>query len=795
MGDKSLLTAQEKLKLAELRNIAAQNYNELTQEQIDKMDELQDKEKGLVDSSERRIESLIKANELLAIQIERNEILIGQGETVVGQYELKLQQQQNALELEKEQLDISAENYEKELGILNAQIKALDAKKKGYADSEGFAKRFLGITREPASGIGKFLVDPTSYTQGMVSGLGEVVDGMSIMTSTIDKVVEATVALAIEQDAAISGFRKATGATGEFDADIVKLERDLYRAGVTSAEAAESVQQLYLNVSGFTEMGDTAREEMEGMVAVLAEVGVAASDSTQNIQTAIKGLGMSNTEATMLQSELRSFAQGINVSVGQLSKDFNTMGPQIVAMGDKGVAAFESLQVTMKETGLEMATVLKLVEQFDTFDGAATQVGKLNALMGGPFLNTLELVSETDLGARMEKLRDGVMDAGVSFDSLDYYQKKAYTSALGLNSEMELAMFLGNNMDSIIPEEKTAEEYEKIAKENAEFNTVMEEAIQAGKSLAISLRWVVTSLKWFFEIVAEIGPAITAAALAIGIMRTALSLATWATKVHTAAQKDNIAISKGAALWDKVEAGWKYAKATAYNWLTGATIANTGATEANRIAWWKLGAAFIAIGGLLYVAIASPGLITIIGLLTFAMFGLLFATNVLGWSMAPVIPVLYAFGGAVFLIGLGIGIAAAAMALFVSSISAIGTGLAVSMLATALAIRQIVDAIEDIPMTKTLALTAAILPLAAMAPIAMVAAAGVGAATRGAGGASSAGATGPAGPGPVIKLYLDVDGDKFAAAVNRVEVGNKVTSRLHQTFVDQLASALGPTKS
>ena len=782
MADKSLLTAQEKDKLAELRAIRLRDYNELTEEQLKMMDELQDKEKGLVDSSESRIKSLTRQNDLLAKQIERNEILIKQGETVVGHYETKLEQQKNALELEKEQLNINAENYDTEVLRLNTELQKLDAKKKGYADSENAAKRFLGITREPASGIGKFLVDPLSYTQGMTSGLGEVVDGMSIMTSTIDKVVEATAALAIEQDAAISSFRKATGATGDFDADIVRLERDLFAAGVTSAEAAESVQELYLNVSGFSQSSKEDRKEMSHMVAVLAEVGVAAADSTKNIQIAIKGLGMSNTEATVLQSRLRSFAQGINVSTGQMAKDFGEMGPQIVAMGDKGEAAFEKLQVTMKETGLEMSTVLKLVEQFDTFEGAATQVGKLNALMGGPFLNTLDLVSETDLGARMEKLRDGVMEAGVSFESLDYYQKKAYTSALGLNSEMELAMFLGNNMDQIVPEEKTAEEWEEIAKQTAEFNTVMDELMQVGRSLAISIRPFVTTLKAFFEILQVIGPGLSFLIVSMGTFRTIMMTGTAINNLWIGSQITGIGVTRTrtflTALNTKV-----------LGFFTTALGLSTTATWAQVAASMALIGAFALIGYMLYVAIASPGLIAILTFLTVAMFGLLFATNVLGWTLGPLIPILYAFGGAILLVGLGVGIAGAGMSLFVDSIAGLA-GLHGDIFKTALAILAVAAALDEIPMTKTVALSTVLLPLAAMAPVAMVAAAGAGAVARGAGGAAApAAAAGYTGPPPVINVRLEIDGDEFSTSVNKVKVEKYVggaPSNAFESIVDMI---------
>ena len=227
----------------------------------------------------------------------------------------------------------------------------------------------------------------------------------------------------------------------------------------------------------------------------------------------------------------------------------------------------------------------------------------------------------------------------------------------------------------------------------------------------------------------------------------------------------------------------------ATNLFTGAIALNTIAARANMKAWGLVALALMTIFTIIFIG-SSPSLIVVVGFLTIAMFGLAFASNVLGWSVGPVTPILLAFGAAVLLIGLGIGIAAAGMALFVMSVSTLGEGLAISMLNTAMAIREIVDAIEDVPMTKTLALTAAILPLAAMAPVAMVAAAGMGAATRGAGGALSAATAGASGPAPVINVHLSVDGTEFATAVNKVEVGNKVTSKLHQTFVDQLSEGL-----
>ena len=223
--------------------------------------------------------------------------------------------------------------------------------------------------------------------------------------------------------------------------------------------------------------------------------------------------------------------------------------------------------------------------------------------------------------------------------------------------------------------------------------------------------------------------------------------------------------------------------------FTTALGLSTTATWAQVAASMALIGAFALIGYMLYVAIASPGLIAILTFLTVAMFGLLFATNVLGWTLGPLIPILYAFGGAILLVGLGVGIAGAGMSLFVDSIAGLA-GLHGDIFKTALAILAVAAALDEIPMTKTVALSTVLLPLAAMAPVAMVAAAGAGAVARGAGGAAApAAAAGYTGPPPVINVRLEIDGDEFSTSVNKVKVEKYVggaPSNAFESIVDMI---------
>ena len=257
------LTADEAAELAELWRRAAADISDLRDEEIRKMRQLQALEEGSLENSERIRNQLVDQITLLEQQIRLNQTLNEIGETVVGKGADELRQEELKLNLRRENLlaqrdaeEISERNFKNELKTLAAEQKSLRAKKQGYQDSENFAKRFFGITRQPTSEFGKFLVDPKSRLEGLKKGLGEVIDPMSVLTSTVDKVVEASVKLALEQDAAVVTFNKATGASGEFGDNIRNLEDALFTTGVTSAEAGQAVQSLFLNVTDFTRMSE-----------------------------------------------------------------------------------------------------------------------------------------------------------------------------------------------------------------------------------------------------------------------------------------------------------------------------------------------------------------------------------------------------------------------------------------------------------------------------------------------------------------------------------------------------------
>jgi hypothetical protein len=642
----------------------------------------------------------------------------------------------------------------------------------------------------PETAAGAFFLNPGKFAGQFAAKMGDLVNPTKLATGLIDTMAQATYALAIEQDAAIASFRQATGASGEFDQTIIDLERDLVTAGVTSGEAGQAVQSLFLNVTDFTEMLPAQRDELSRTVSLLNELGVSTESTSKNIQFGTKVLGMSVKQAGALQRELATFAKDLGVSSQQIADDFTAMGPQIAALGSNGVDAFRKLQVQAKATGLQMSELLGIVEKFDKFDTAAQSVGKLNALLGGPYLNTLELVAETDPSKRFEILKNSVDQAGLSFDTMDYYQRKAIASAMGLN-EQQLALMMRGNIGLISEPVKSAAELEELAIRQKEFATITDEMTQAFMAMAVSMRPLIELFKMTLNLIQFLAPGIQVAMFAYA----GYTLAVKAASVAQALNNFYTTITSAKFLRLTTRA---YAAGAAQSFFKGAVMATTMALRLMGIAangalgvfGLLLGAA-LGLAYVFYTKAASPGFITILGLVTAGFFAMGIAATVFGFSLAPVLPFILAFAAAIMMVGLGIGIASAGLSLMVSSLGKFGTGLAESMTITALAIADIVESINELDTTKTVAIGAVMAAGVVAAPVAALASVGVAAVTRGLGGGdTAAGAGGDAGPAPVINVHLSVDGTEFATAVNKVEVekySGGGQSEMYSTIMDMIS--------
>ena len=306
--------------------------------------------------------------------------------------------------------------------------------------------------------------------------------------------------LAVEMGDVENAFMKATGANEDFARSISNTYEEGRKFTASAADMGASATSLFNNFTDFSYQDQTTREGLIKTGAVLDKLGISNEAFSKSVQLSTKALGMSADEAGQAMLDLSGFAEELGVSPERLSAQFLEAGEAMAKLGENGDEAFRDLAAASKVTGLEINKLLNIVNQFDTFEGAARQAGKLNAALGGNFVNAMDLMMETDPTARFEMIRDSILDTGLSFDEMSYYQKNFYKDAMGLESVGDLAMALSGSMDSVSEETKMVtkdfEEQAKRAKTLASFqeqlNAVFRQMIPILTPLIDAFRGILT---------------------------------------------------------------------------------------------------------------------------------------------------------------------------------------------------------------------------------------------------------------------------------------------------------------
>ena len=778
-------TVGERLARAEQLVVAAERQRDAYKQAGASAYELAEYEKQIEELKRKQGEAQL---DLLRDTVETQKALVKELELQLELGEVS----QEEVDRQKALLKIKDEQLKKDQKSLDLAERRRAIQEKLDDFSEGFIKRMTGLEEGPGNTlIGNMIFDP----EGTVGSLGKeftkLANPLNITKNLSLKIAEATMALALEQDQAVVNFRRATGAGGEFDGTIRNLERSLFTAGVTAAEAGQSVQSLFLNVTDFTEMSTTQQKELAKTTAILNELGVSAEITAQNLQFATKALGMSTSQAEELQRELFTFAQDLGVSADKIAQDFQKFGPQIAALGSEGVDAFKQLEMQAKATGLAIDELVNITEQFNKFDTAAQAVGKLNAMLGGPFLNTLEMVNETNPAKRMELLKNAVDKAGLSFDTMDFYQRKAIASSMGLN-EQQLALLMRGEFD-VGPPPKTAEELAELAKQTAQFNTVMEELMQAGRALAVSLGPLISSFKALMQflspmlqVMSVMPGAIFGMGAAFMYLKRVLDFTTLSMASMSAAEKRSLVLFAALGSIQLIAqiyelAGGFYALLAAFAAVTAGIAAMVFAEKASVILG-GLGLVTMLVSGLVHAFTVgnSPSLVqafmmvaAAIPFMTLAMLALM---PLLPALMIMVPPLVFAF------------------VMLADAMSEIISDQFVNNLQLmAVEIANIVDSINELSATKAVAFTASMAATGVAATAKSLAGGAVAAVTTAVAGTPSPGtaapATAEAGPPPTININLSIDGSEFATVVNSVEVSryNKGTqSEMYNSIIGMI---------
>jgi len=271
-----------------------------------------------------------------------------------------------------------------------------------------------------------------------------------------------------------SEFYKNTQASEEMGAVMVGASEKLQHMGLNFELAGKAAQDLRKNSTAFKHANKDMQESMVVTVGVLQQAGVSGETSVKAFDVLTKVLGRDVPSATKSLAKFGSIAESLDMSMEDFSKSFVAASKKLAYNGPKMEKVFIGLQSQAYATGVSMDSLLGIVGQFDTFEGSAKAVAGLNGILGGPYLNSIEMVYMSE-EKRIEAMRNSITMSGKQWSSMSKFEKMAVMTAAGVKDLEEANRLFGTS----------TEEYEKAeakAKAAAEQQKKFEEtALKATK--------------------------------------------------------------------------------------------------------------------------------------------------------------------------------------------------------------------------------------------------------------------------------------------------------------------------
>ena len=403
--------------------------------------------------------------------------------------------QANAISTAAEVAEALRKKREEERDLIIAQNEALEKQKKEIDNIEKSLNKGL-----------KFMTDTFSGALGSLSAIGSAISSVAIGAFNIGKALLA-IPLKI------------------FDIMLNKAA-ELANASRVIAEAIEDVREQYGDVNkglskqvidGGKDMGDSLGEAglsisrvfgmgPEGVAAAIREsldiakslgpvvglLGEKFGDAAGDLVVFKKGLGLTNEDMKAVIMQSKAMGKNFRTEFLKMSKIANDMGDKFSSLGisSKDIArdmaylttnsgkfgrvtkeAMAAASVTVRSYGLELKDVVGVLDQFADFESAATNASKF-AQSFGTILDPIKLMKEENPAKAFEYLREQMLAAGQSAETMNKAQIKQLATLSGMDENNVRLAFSNKNVG------KSYEEIQREAEKSGKKQKTQQEIMQ-----------------------------------------------------------------------------------------------------------------------------------------------------------------------------------------------------------------------------------------------------------------------------------------------------------------------------
>jgi len=384
--------------------------------------------------------------------------------------------------------------------------KLADAQRSIADSTENMLGSITGITKTSFddSFIGKLSEVGLAQALNTVGQtMGETLSFANALGAGFDKVVQASLFdMVTATDQAQASFFKATGTGEEYRQVITSIREEAVSMGVNIGDASAVTAELFTNMAMFSDMSKQAQVELGAFVGTMDQMGISTQTSTKILDSGTKSLGLSVNESKNLASEIAKTGKELGVSIAQISDGFADALPVLAKYGSEAAKVFKGLAAQAKATGIATQDLLGITEQFDTFQGAAESVGRLNGILGGNYLNSLEMVNMSE-EERIRSLVRTMELSGKNFNSMSRLERQAVAASIGISDMDKANRLLGSSLDELDAKMGqtdagmfSAEEQQRMADASRDTMAKIENIMQ---SLAVATQPIVNAVNAILE--------------------------------------------------------------------------------------------------------------------------------------------------------------------------------------------------------------------------------------------------------------------------------------------------------
>jgi hypothetical protein len=293
------------------------------------------------------------------------------------------------------------------------------------------------------------------FASSLTDGIGKWKDafldyGVSIdrvMGFIHDKVIKSTFDMA----KAFAEVNKQTGGFGkEFGQAAVRTDFGLsgFRGaplamyGASVKELGDAYSALSNTLGTFNNMTEKQQYLLAANSVSMRTLGVSAENYAKSVSTFMAVMGRTAEDSRYAVEALARDAIAMGRNVGEYLKEYQNSLSKIMGYGREAKEVFKDLNAFIQSSKgvLTSSDLLNFTESFNNFEGAAEQVGKLNAMLGGTSINILDMM-KADPSERLIKVKRAANEAGLEFDKLNVGYKRLLAEAFGGDMEKAAAFY------------------------------------------------------------------------------------------------------------------------------------------------------------------------------------------------------------------------------------------------------------------------------------------------------------------------------------------------------------------